>query len=219
MRRRRPWATGCWQTEDVTSPRLLLTLSGILAVAAVGGWSVAFAQNRRCANATADLAARLAHGAVFDDATGLLNRAGTTLLASRIVSIARRDSDAVSGALVHILPPPGRQQITAEDALAVAEASQLVFRSGDAVGRVADDTIMVVGKGPGFKPATVESRLAAQMLAMAPAGESLPRVVVAVGVLHPWDEGALPELEHKLAEDLKVRLAVSGLAGPGGAGS
>lgn len=200
----------------MTNPRLLLTLSGVLGVAAIGGWSVAIAQHRRCADVTADLAARLKHGAVFDDDTGLLNRAGTTLLAGRIVSIARRDSDAVSGALVHILPPAGRTQVTTEDALAVAEASQLVFRSGDAVGRIADDAIMVVGKGPGFKPATVESRLAAQMLAMAPPDESLPRVIVAVGVLHPWDEGALPELEHKLAEDLKVRLAVSGLTGPRG---
>jgi hypothetical protein len=196
----------------MTSHRFLLATSGILGLAAIGGWALALARGRDCAATIESLEARLHHGTVLDDTTGLLNRAGTTLLATRIVSISRRDSDAVCGCLVRILPSTGHPSNPAEDAIAVAEAAQVVFRSGDAVGRVAPDTILVVGKGPGFKTATVESRLLAQMVAMAAPGSPLPGVVVAVAVLHPWDEGGLPELEAKLADDLQVRLAVRGLA-------
>jgi hypothetical protein len=151
---------------------------------------------------------------VFDETTGLLNRAGTSLLAARIVNISRRDSDAVCGCLIKILPSDGRRRIDVEDTLAVAEAAQVVFRAGDAVGWVAPDMILVVGKGPGFRVATVESRLAAQMVSMAPPDASIPGVLVSAAVLHPWDDGALPELEQRLADDLRVRLAVHGMADP-----
>ncbi|MDQ1245840.1 MAG: hypothetical protein QG597_207 [Actinomycetota bacterium] len=197
------------------SQRFLLVTSGLLGVVAVGGWTCALVKGREAAAQIDALQARIDHGTVFDDTTGLLNRAGANLLALRIVNIARRDSDAVCGALIRILPPNGRAGLNDEDVLAVAEASQVVFRSGDAVGRVAGDTILVVGKGPGFRVATVESRLVAQMVSMAPPDTPLPGILVSVAVLHPWDEGSLPELEQRLANDLEVRLAVHGMVGHG----
>ena len=154
--------------------------------------------------------------AMFDEATGLLSREGQLLVGQRIVHIARRDSDAVSACLIRVLPPPtrGLAGIDDDDMISVAEASEVVYRSGDAVGRLDEDTLMVVGKGPGFTPSTVEARLVAQMATMAPADAELPSLVVGVAVLQPWDEGDFAELQHRAYEDLGVRLQVSaGLAG------
>lgn len=178
----------------------------------MSGWATAARVSRNARATIDDLESRLEHRTVFDDVTGLFNRQGITLVGGRLVNIARRDSDGVSACVVRILPAQGHVEVTDDDVIAVAEAAEVVFRSGDAVGRAAFDEILVIGKGPGFTPATVESRLVAQMAAMAPPDSPIPGVVVGVGVLQPWDEGALPELEQMLADDLAVRLAVRGVA-------
>ncbi len=183
---------------------------------AAAGWTLALVERRGFRRALADAEARFERFALFDEVTGLLSGEGIALVGQRIVHIARRDSDAVSACLVRVMSPDssGPAGLTDEDMISVAEASELVFRSGDAVGRVDEDTIMVVGKGPGFTPSTVEARLVAQMAAMAPADVELPALVVGVAVLQPWDEGDFVELQHRAYEDLGIRLQVStGLAG------
>lgn len=188
--------------------------TGGLALVAIAGWTVALVERRGLQRALAVAEARIQRFALFDELTGLLSGEGMALAGQRIVHIARRDSDAVSACLVRVVSPDSRVSgdTTDDDMISVAEASEVVFRSGDAVGRVDADTIMVVGKGPGFTPATVESRLVAQMATMAPADSDPPALVVGVAALQPWDEGDLVELQHRVYEDLGVRLQVfSGL--------
>ena len=188
--------------------------AGGLALVAAAGWTLALVERRGFRRALADAEARFERFALFDEVTGLLSGEGIALVGQRIVHIARRDSDAVSACLVRVMSPDssGPAGLTDEDMNSLAEATELVYRSGDAFGRVDEDTIMVVVNGPGFTPSTVESRLVAQMAAMAPADSDLPALVVGVAALQPWDEGDLAELHHRAAADLDVRLHVfSGL--------
>lgn len=187
-----------------------MLVGGAVSLLAVGGWVFAIVERQRLQRALEVAEARIERFAMFDETTGLLSREGQSLVAQRIVDIARRDSDAVSACLIRVLPPAtrGLATVTDDDMLAVAEASEVVFRSGDAVGRMDEDTIMVAGKGPGFTPSTVEARLVAQMATMAPPDAELPALVVGVSVLHPWDEGTFDELQHLAYEDLGVRLQV-----------
>lgn len=183
---------------------------GALAVLAVGGWAFAIRERRRLQEALVDVEVRIERLAMFDEVTGLLSREGQHLVGQQIVDIARRDSDAVCACLIRVLAPPNRGLAVAndDDVLSVAEASEVVFRSGDAVGRLDEDTLMVAGKGPGFTPSTVEARLVAQMATMAAPDADLPALVVGVSVLHPWDEGTFDELLHLAYEDLAVRLHI-----------
>jgi hypothetical protein len=184
----------------------------LLTAAAVSGWAVALREREKGRQAIADLQARVDHFTIFDDATGLLNRKGADIIGAHVVNIARRDSDAVSCCLIQVLPAPGLRAITVDDVITVAEACEGMFRSGDSVARVAHDLVQVVGKGPGLSPTTVESRMAAGMLTIAPPDTPVPQIIAGVGVLHPWDEGHLSELEQRALDDLGIRMAAHGLA-------
>lgn len=186
--------------------------AGVSALA-VAGWTTALLCRRRSQGQVADLQARLSHNTFVDATTGLFNRQGTTLLAQRTVSMARRDSDAVSACLVLIRPRIGSTP-SDDDVLTVAEAAEVTFRSADTVGRIAPDRLLVVGKGKGMQSGGVESRLVAQMVTMAAPGTIVPSIVVATASLQPWDEGDLLDLERLAEEDLEVRLAAAIPASP-----
>lgn len=178
---------------------------------AASGWVVALRERNRRREVAADLQARIDHFTIFDDMTGLLNRKGADLIGAHVVNISRRDSDAVSCCLIQVLPSNGARRITVDDVITVGEACEGMFRSGDTVARVAEDRVLVVGKGPGLSPTTVESRMAAGMVTIAPPDTPVPQIIVGVGVLHPWDEGHLPELEQRAIDDLEIRMVAHGL--------
>ncbi len=163
---------------------------------------------RRRARATEDqLIDAMEQRGAHDDLTGLLNPFGLRVVGGGIVNIARRDSDAVSGCMIRVLPRSAGMPADDDDVLTVAQAAQRSFRAGDAVARVEQDLVFVVGKGSGFPAGTIERRLAQQLANFNVPGEPAPQVALGAAVLNPWEDGDLLTLQRTARRDLQVREA------------
>lgn len=189
-----------------------MRLEYALAVALVAvcvAWAVTFVLGRRNHAAAMqrqqDLEARLDHATVRDETTGLLNEAGGRMVADRIVHIAHRDSDAVTCAVVQVLPRSPGTAVTTDDLLTLAEAAMVVFRAGDALARMADDRVLMVGKGPALDPNSVESRLEAQMARMVAPGDPVPTIMAGCAHLPPWEPADLEHLLGRACTELELR--------------
>lgn len=182
-------------------------VAAVAAAVAVGAVLWALRIRSRARAHEDQLVQALEQRGAHDDLTGLLNPFGLRVVGGGIVNIARRDSDAVSGCLIRVLPRQLGQPAADDDVLTVAQAAQRSFRAGDAVARVGQDMVFVVGKGSGFPSVTLEQRLARQLANFNVPGEPAPRVVLGVAVLNPWEDGDLLTLQRAATRDQEVRAA------------
>lgn len=151
---------------------------------------------------------RLAHQVVHDEATGLLNPSGASLLGAQIVNIARRDSDPATACLMRVSPrKPAEGVVHEDDVLALSEAAVEIFRSSDMVSRVAQDTCLMVGKGTILDTDVIERRLTEQMALMVPNGDPVPRIMVGCAMIAPWENADLDTLIGRAQQDLQSRVA------------
>ncbi|MFM2437450.1 MAG: Diguanylate cyclase, domain [Actinomycetota bacterium] len=183
---------------------VVAALAAIVAVSATL-WAL---RVRAKSRATEDqLREALDHRGAHDDLTGLLNPFGLRVVGGGILNIARRDSDAASGCMIRVLPRAPGERAADDDVLTVAQAAQRSFRAGDAVARVDQDLVFVVGKGSGFPAVTLESRLGRQLSNFNVPGDPAPQLCIGCAVLNPWEDGDLGTLQQAAGRDLAVRTA------------
>lgn len=185
-----------------------LSAALVICAAVLGVVVVRLRQSRR---EVARLNDAMGCAAMIDEATGVLSRGALEAVGEMLVTLARRDSDAVSVCLVEVVPA---EAAGLEDAMiSAADAVRAVCRSGDAVGRVGPATLMLVGKGAGFPANALERRLLAALSMVHPPGSTPPHLALGIAGLPPWEAGDLASLEADALIDLEVRRVAA--AAPG----
>lgn len=178
----------------------LLALSAVISVAAL---ALALVRLRRSRQEVERLESALRASTMTDEATGVLSRSGLRTMGEMLLTVARRDSDAVSVCLVDVLPADG---CDADDAMiSAADALRAVCRSGDAVGRVGPTMLMLIGKGSGYPANALERRLLAAVSMVHPSDSTPPQLAIGIAGLPPWEAGDLASLEADAMIDLEVR--------------
>jgi diguanylate cyclase (GGDEF)-like protein len=152
---------------------------------------------------------------VEDRLTGLLNRRGLALLAAPILDGVRRRGDALH---CHVVEVDGFHEVSgvlgvtaANDVVvALAEALKASTRGTDVVARWTPQVFVVVGPGPGMRPAELDRRVRCQLALHPPVDPRtwVPRLVVGTAVLAPWDEGSLDSVLDEATEAVRRRRAV-----------
>lgn len=206
-RRRMPLSVGRGQPKDIASFSSLghagqvsrpsaggsnLRVAVVAAVlAGVVGYALGVRGSRIAAQSQET--ARLDRHRLDDEVTGLIDAVAMERVAALIVEIARRDGDAVTMCVIEVTCAPNAS--SPHDALiTVAAAAQDVFRAGDVVARLGEDTIAVVGKGAGLATSDAEERLRARSAELATPDEGPVQIRMGIAVLQPWDEPDLPAL-------------------------
>lgn len=158
---------------------------------------------------------------VIDAGTGLPDWRGLVLMGTRLLAIARRESEAFGATVVRI---EGYRDLVEQHGSARAEelvahlgqALQQSVRTTDMVGRWGPDELAVVAHGQGASPEILRRRLIGMIGIDSPLGALgwSGRLRLGHALLEPWETGEVTDVLVAARRAVGAPITVHGMAGP-----